>query len=438
MKSSIPRRFPAASLDGWVYLSRHLQHQHGNFVLDFAGRLDEHRLQRAVRIAMDAEPVFGCRYVPGRKACFERRKDLDSLTLCTVVESGDPEAELQRFVEVSSDGTQEPLLLARIVRGENDLLLLKTNHLAGDGQACKWILSRIASFYREVGPFTPNLGCRGTRQLFREIGARECLRLLRGPISKRAGDEWRFPSGDRANQGELRCALRRLDASAFDRMQAYGRRFGATLNDVFLAAYFRALWRFLDFPAGIPQSIVVPIDMRRYLRSPAAQAVSNFTSTGDITLERIPDESFEGTLSRVKQCTLTPEGRRDHALAVMLWKILLYRFSFAKVDRDIQAASQKNLAEGRSIIGFTNMGAFEPERFDFGVPLVEIYRMSQAVVAPGLLLSVSSFQKRLTFAIEYPSRAIRQKDIERFLDTFVDEMLEPIGSEAIERSLCTL
>jgi hypothetical protein len=37
-------------------------------------------------------------------------------------------------------------------------------------------------------------------------------------------------------------------------------------------------------------------------------------------------------------------------------------------------------------------------------------------------MTVTSFRKKLTFAINYPSRAIRPGDIERFPDIFLEEL----------------
>jgi NRPS condensation-like uncharacterized protein len=426
---SIPRRLPAPAQDRMVYSCRYSQHEHGNFVLAFDGRLDEHRLRDAMRLAMDAEPVFGCRYVPGRKPYWERRPDLDSLPLCTLAETADFSRELERFVDTPCDGTRDPLLSARIVRGETDALLLKTSHLAADGAGSKEILSLIARLYRnpELAPhqIVPNRGCRGARQLFREIGWRGCLRIFRQPFVRPVKTPWPFPAASLRDQSTLRPAIRRLKPAAFDALRAFGKRFGATLNDVFVAACFRALWRSLDFPPGIPQSITIPSDLRRYLRSGETEAICNFVVPLHVTAARAADEPFEETLIRVRDYALTGPVRRDRAVAAMIWVSALYKIFLKQVERSLATDVQRS-AEMRTVV-FTNLGAFEPDEFDFGVPLTDIYRLSHAAFAPGLIVNVSSFRKKLTFAINYPSRAILPKDIERFLDIFVEELGQATG-----------
>lgn len=430
---SIPRRLPAPAQDRMLYSGRHVQHAHANFVLKFAGRVDEQRLCRAIRVAMDAEPVFGCRYVPGRKPYWERRGDLDSLLLCTLAETADFLKELQRFVDTPCDGTRDPLLSARIVRGETDALLFKTNHLAADVAGYQQLLSLVADLYREpqrsAHGISPNLGSRGTGQLFRQIGWRECLRILRQPRQKRAGDVWRFPVANAEDRGDLRAAIRHLEPAAFDALRAFGKRFGATLNNIFVAACFRALWRFLDFPAGIPQSIAIPADARRYLRYGETEAICNFNAPLHATLERVLDEPFEETLIRVRNCPLAEPVRREWTLATMFWISMLYHLFLGQIERGFKTALKRPANERPSLIALTNLGAFDPQRFDFGIPLTDMYRISQAAFAPALVIAVSSFRKKLTFAINYPSSAIRAQDIQSFLDIFIEEL-----SYAIQRA----
>jgi NRPS condensation-like uncharacterized protein len=431
MPHPIPRRLPAPAQDRMIYISRHGQHEHANFILTFAGRVDEQRLRAAMRLAMDAEPVFGCRYVPGRKPYWERRDDLDSLPLSTLVETPDFSRELERFVDTPCDGTRDPLLTARIVRGETDALFFKTNHLAADGAGNTQLLSLVAELYRNpqraAQGISPNLGRRGAGQLFHQTGWRECLRILRQPRPKRARDAWRFPMVNGQDRGNLRFAIRRLDPADFDALRAFGKRFGATLNDIFVAACFRALWCFLDFPPGIPQSITIPADARRYLGHGTTEAICNFSALLQATLERIMDEPFEQTLIRIRNCPLAEPARRERAVATMFWISVLYNLFLRQIERGFETALKRPSNQWRSVIVFTNLGAFDPDHFDFGVPLTDMYRISQAGFAPSLVIAVSSFCKKLTFAINYPSRAIRTEDIERFLDIFVEELSRPIA-----------
>jgi NRPS condensation-like uncharacterized protein len=70
---AIPKRIPSAISDQLV---EHLSFALDLMIqleLDFNARLDVERLSKAIDIALDAEPVLGCRWVPHwRKPWWER------------------------------------------------------------------------------------------------------------------------------------------------------------------------------------------------------------------------------------------------------------------------------------------------------------------------------------------------------------------------------
>lgn len=63
--TDIPRRLPAVAEDRWIYASRPTMDESHHTVVMLDGQLSEVRLQRALRLTIDAEPVFGCRFRAG-------------------------------------------------------------------------------------------------------------------------------------------------------------------------------------------------------------------------------------------------------------------------------------------------------------------------------------------------------------------------------------
>ncbi|MBV8905844.1 MAG: hypothetical protein JOZ22_19595 [Acidobacteriia bacterium] len=421
----IPRRLPAAASDRLVYNLLGRSDENCTFVVEFSGCLSERRLQRVLRLVMDVEPVFGCRYVKSRMPYWERRDDLDRLELCDVSRSADIATELEHFVASGGTATKDPLLHARIVRGESDTLFLRTNHVAADAAGYKELLALIAVLYRDCAArepeVRPNLGSREKWQLFRQVGWRQCLRILRKRLPRAANPEWRFPMAPERDRGPRRFSLRRLEPGALGVMRRFAKQSGATLNDIFIAACFRVLWRFLDFPCGIPQSIAVPADLRQYLSDGKAEAIGNFSIPFPVTLERVPGEPLHETLHRVHAAT-SVERRKEQVLASELISFVAHRFFPSRTEKAFAALERDNWREGRTTVGFTNNGILAPEQMDFGVPVTDAYRILFAPATPGLFWGVSSFQRRLTFALTYFAGAFRSEDVEAFLDTFIEEL----------------
>ena len=397
-----------------------------HYIVEFEGRLDEQRLRRAVRLAMDAEPVFGCRYVPGRRPRWERRDDLDSLALCEVVESADAESGLADYMALPCDAAVDPLVRIGIIRGANDTMCVKFSHVACDGPGGKQLMELIASLYRKLEgdpnyQVTPNLGSRSRMQLFREYGWGKSLRAFKNRGGRPRQSLWRFPTRDPEDRGGARLAMRRLDAERFRALRGYAAQSNATATDIFLAAYFRALCRLSNVPPGIPQTIFLPMNVRDYLATGKTEAICNFTAPLQLTLERISDEPFSMTLRRVAEQTLDSAQRRERAIAGALGISIAYRVALPQIQKGIEIAWRKGLESGLTMAFLTNNGTLEPKHMDFGLPVRDAYQNPPAAFAPNLFLAVISFRRSLSYSIRYCSRAINGEDVEAFLDAFLDE-----------------
>ncbi len=430
MNAKIPHRLPTASLDRMFQLNQQLDQQF-HFVLEMEGRLDEHRVRQALRLAMDSEPVFGCRYIAShRQPYWERRDDLDKLPLCGVIESSGVREELTRFVARQCDASVDPLAQICIVRGNSDTLCLKVSHAATDGTGGKELLSLIASFYRALSTVghghvlkvVPNLASRSLWQLLGHADWRSYWQAFRNKRREPVEDQWSFPFVDRSKRGPLTFTVRKLGPSTFDSLKALAERSGATLNDLLLAACFRALWEFLDFPAAIPQSIYVPVNARRYLPFGRMEAICNFPIPFWPTLERIPGEPFEKTVLRVQEAMPRGAECKQRVLAHALMISLAHRFALPKVKKLFDLVHRKKLAEGCTTVTFTNNGVLIPEEFDFGLPIRDAWLIHPAAFAPDLLFGVVSFRKTLSFALTYSSHATNSQDVEQFMDGFAGQL----------------
>jgi NRPS condensation-like uncharacterized protein len=427
----IPRRLPAAALDCVAYWNQFNLDQHFLFVLELGGRLNVNYLRQALRLAMDAEPIFGCRLMAAQlRPYWERRDDLDRLQLCDVIESCDIRQEVTRFAARECDAAVDPLVQACILRGNTDTLCVKVNHAAADGAGAKELLRLIGSFYRGLADqqndsllnIVPNLGNRGLWQLLRQADLRQYWETFRRKARKPVEGDWHFPSADRSDRTRLLLAMRRLEPARFDCLKARAQRLGATLNDLFLAACFRSFWKFLNFPAGIPQSIFVPMNARAFLPSGQTGAICNFVLPTYPRLERIPGEPFERTVQRAKAEMPKGAARRQQALSLALAISLGHSLAPAGMKKMFREAYKKKVSSGDTAVTFTNNGVLEAEKLDFGVLVDDAWQTHPAAFAADLLMGVVSFRKKMTFTLSYPSRALNAEDIERFFDAFIEEL----------------
>jgi NRPS condensation-like uncharacterized protein len=410
-----------------MFVNRLCYDEQLHYVLKFEGHLEEVRLRRAIRLAMDAEPVFGCRYVPDKKPYWERRSDLDSLRLCEVVETDNVQSELERFAARPSDVTRGPLVEACVVRGVSDSLCLKVNHVPADGAGGKELLYLIAGLYRalEKDPSyraAPNLGDRGFGQLFRRFGWRRSLAAITHPPLAPPKSVWQFPTGDLRDIGTRKFAARRLDPVQSKALREYAIETGGTLNDVLLAALFRALWRFLDFVCDLPQPVWVPVDFRGYLPSGRTGAICNYIGMMYPALSRIQGEPFEGTLQRLQRNSASAEDRERFALFFSLLIALTHYCFLERRGARMERVARKTLEARSTAVHFSNNRTLSLPKLNFGLRIIDADQFVPAAIPPGLFMAVLMFRGSTKFAITYFDRAMKTEDVERFFDIFLGEL----------------
>lgn len=126
MKTS-PDRFPSNRSDKLMGAFDQLGEMMIQMQLEFEHSLDVDRLARAVDLAMDAEPVLGCRYVGGHFRSFWKRLPAEERDSFSVVSD---KSELDRFIQTRLDHEAGPQLRVCLLQ-QRDWLRPKTSTRCG-------------------------------------------------------------------------------------------------------------------------------------------------------------------------------------------------------------------------------------------------------------------------------------------------------------------
>src|SRR2546426_793897 len=181
----------------------------GNCVLTLSGRIDEFRLRRAIRLAMDVEPILGCRFVPhGLRPYWERRTDLDSLQLCEVIEGDQQSDVFARFLVETLDPVRDPVLRVVVFRGATDTLCVKAPEELGDGPSMAPLIRLVVGTYQRLltePDYVPDRRVAGARkglEVARQFGIGQRFEILRGIAALRSAPDttWLFPEPQGAKE----------------------------------------------------------------------------------------------------------------------------------------------------------------------------------------------------------------------------------------------
>ena len=394
--------------------------------LEFPQKLDIDRLSRAVDLMLDAEPVLGCRWVTHwRKPLWERldRSERQSFLLVNSQEA------YEKFKIESINPSVGPQIRACLWQStDGDRLLLKVSHIPGDAAAVKDIAASTSSIYTRLAHDPayqpqPNLtGSRDIWQILRYIPwhayPKIYLNFLRETrmIGKARHGACMLPFDDRAREN-LGFACRSLPADRVTYLVDYGRSQDATLNDVMLAAYTRAL--VLRGGSGGRSRIIVmnTVDLRQwYLPTKRAEGICTLSGGMYLNLGTDIGHDFAATLQRV--CAITKRRKANWiGLSQLVGALPFYSMPQSLLEGGFRRSTQRLIDKHDLMPAFTNMGQIDRHTVTFDKPASSAVLLTPPTYPPHFAAGMSGYAGTLTInAGVYRSQ---RNVVEQFLDAMV-------------------
>lgn len=433
--SDIPDIMPAFAHDFGNYVARYGM---GNFqiqvIMKFDSRLDFDKLSRAVRLSVDAEPVLGCRFIVHDPPYFKRLENIDETMFCSLEETDNVDEAIHRFLESHLDMDHDPMVKVKLIRSvEYDTLGIKINHSCSDGSGVKDYIHLLSHIYScidsENGVYEPKPSIRSRKdheKAFNTLGIKHPE--LDPSIVESPKTVWPFPWKSGGQKDITPFVICQLPYGQLDVLSKYAKERGATINDLILTAYYRAMFKMTQPPYGIPMDMGLTVDLRRYLPDNKAEAIRNFSGGIILSIARLMGEPFEGTLSRVKSFMSFKKdqnpGYQSTTGAERAEKFnFRYFLAFSKFMSRYSEMSSQNCHYCSP--GLSNVGIISKSLLKFGENVVtEAYFIPPVVRAPGLMLVASSYNGIMTLATGYYKGSVNRNHLEKLLNKIKDELIE--------------
>lgn len=435
----IPDIIPAYGHDTGNYAARYGM---GNYqiqaILKLDGRIDFEQLSRAVRLSVDAEPVLGCRFIEHDPPYWKRLKNINESMLCSMEVNDNEDEAVNRFLESHLDMDHDPMVKVRLIRsGQYDTLGIKLNHTCCDGAGAKeyiHLLSQIYCSMDDNGDYVPTPSRRSRndhKKAFEALGIKHPSKdtsLVEAPRTV-----WPFPWRSGGRKDITPFVVCSLPRGRLDSLSGYAKSRGATINDLILTAFYRAMFKVSRPPYGIPMDIGLTVDLRRYLPDNKADGIRNFSGGVVLRIPRISGEAFGGTLTRVvsvmKRKKERNPGYQNATGAERAEKLNFHQaLTFFKFMSAVSEISSWNCVF--CVPGLSNMGIISKDLLKFGENAVtDAYIIPPVVRAPGFLLVASSYNGVMTLSAGYYKGAIRRRFIERLLNKIKQELIECCSSK---------
>jgi NRPS condensation-like uncharacterized protein len=433
MAKRISSRLRAEMWDQMQFFVRKVADQQVRCVISLDGRIDENRMTSAVRLSLDAVPVMGFRYVEGWwRPSWRHVEQIDDSKICTIIESENVEHDILSFLSEEIDPFEGPQARVRILRSTTDRLCINMNHMVGDSAGLKEYVYLLASIYRNLiedpdyRPEPNAKGRRDLRQVSKHIRLRDKIRILRrGAAEAFRSLNWRFPLGQGACKREI--VILKFSRDRFNAIREYGKRHQATLNDVVLTAYYRALFEVIRPDPSIFLRVAVTVDLRRYIPSGEAEAIGNLSAFIFSEIGSGLGANFEETLIKVRDDMNTKKndfpGLQDFPRLIVLFKLLPYSVLKRKILRRLELTKMAKPPSSGMPPSLTNTGIIDSEKLVFGdVGVNDAYLAGAINYSPGFQMGVSSFKETMTCSVCFCDTGEDKKLVDRFFACLEKEL----------------
>ena len=443
----IPQRFPVVLEDRILYWMHKSHCANFGILAKFEGNLDIDRLNKAMHLCLDAEPILGCRFVnqSGRQY-WERLPDLHAKKICTLVKDprflDDPAAFWNSIPDINVH--QGPQASAWVLRGDNDVLCLRVNHVVGDGAGVKELAALLADTYNRLKsdpnfiPKSNPQGKRGLKQVLNHLSMKDRIGIGRRAIL----DFYGFIKGrspgvspqliDQPRDSTL--LTRVIGPRTFAGLKAYGKARAVTINDIVAAAAIRAFYTEVNSDPRAFLRVVTTADLRRYIPGGKAGAICNLSGFSYINLGQGLPATYDGLLKAVsrtfKKLKQKHIGLGNLPVSSFVFGTMPFSLGLRAHDWMGDFLKKISTSNGNAGLLFTNAGKIEPEKFKFGkIPVSWAGVTATRSRPPVFTVCISGFQDNLLVSTGFSQNCLSRGLAGRFLDHLEQELDRLHGQE---------
>lgn len=397
-------------------------------ILWFDGLVDQDAVRASVRHIVDKAEVLRSTF----RAGFFRPKwvvnDLDDTgQLVQVINADDVEKASFECISQSFSYKEKLQIRVFIVQdGSKSAIAFLVNHMCFDGGDFGYFLKKFVECYNSV---LRTGSCEGVEI---KTGSRDADQLYQGMSPERAkeakglyknvsrtGVKHKFAFSDDKHDLATRFTIKRLTEEQLTAIKTKAKSVGASLNDVLLAGYLRAIANQLALGPDEIVNVTSMVDLRRHLPDRQTQGMTNMTGFTPCKIAGVGDD-FATTLSRVTEQTKKAKADPNLGLyGLPLLKLAFTIFPYAIAEVAIR------IGYVNPLIGMSNIGTVDPQKFKLdGVNMTDAFMTGATKYKPYVQVTFNGFAGEGRMCIAQKCSEKDQKIISDFLDDMVAQMVE--------------
>lgn len=372
---------------------------HERIVLE--GQLNADRLAQSLDTLVSLFPILKCRY-DSKENVYVEQDEITGKELLKIADGADKNALLTESLDMNKQLIQFTL--------SDNTLYITVSHLVCDGSGFKQLIYLLCDIYngnydvdacylmnREFSQLTKGLaGGPGTMQML--------LSML--------GNYKNHPVYEKTGAQNTYVIEKTVSKDVMERVHALAKKQGATLNDVFLTAYARALSR----RYGLSKvNIPCTVDLRKYTGE--KPGIANLTGTYNLNVKIRDGESFAETLVSVSANMKKQKNTKNDIAGP---RLLVSKYEKSTLEKFLKMYGGMNTS---AFTDYTNLGILDDKRLLFqGTAVKNAVGYSGLNKAPCFQIAVSSFRGETTISSLFQCGKNEKEKVDQLMETIVSEL----------------
>lgn len=371
-------------------------------LLEFEGRLDTEKLIQAVDKLADIFPLLKCRY-DKKSNKFVLNEHCSGRDLVRIDDAADRNGLITETLDTDKKLVQLTLT--------QDILVITISHMICDGGGFKQLLYFLCNIYNGNSSESLNYFMnREFSQLTKELTGTKAITLKM--LVSMIGNYKSKPVYAKTDRENIYVMERTIQREMMSRVHSLAKKQGATLNDVFLTAYARAL----GILYGVKKiNIPCTVDLRKYAKGKTG--IGNLTGTYNFNI-KIEDSVPFGDMLKEASAIMQKQKKTKNDIAGPM--LLVSKYEKSTLEEFLKLYGGMNTSASAD---YTNLGVLDDKKLAFdGTVLKNAIGYSVLNKAPFFQIAVSSFKGETTISSLVRCSKKEKEKVDCILDTIVREI----------------
>lgn len=426
------RKLNAELWDKMHYLFRDFNDRMVHVELRYDFEIDVEALKTVLICFFEKAPVLHSRFVDNHLSTHWEVMPYSIEDVVTVSYPDDLDSAVDEFLtQYIPPESSLQMKVAVFFKDGTTTICIVENHMCMDGGDLKYFIKALCKNYNSYvnehkSPIELRTGSRAYEEVYSSFSPTETRMAKNLYKNVCAKDDHTFPLTHNNISDKSFIARRKIDEERFMKIKAVGKKHGATINDMLVAAYFYSLYELAGYNPYDSVTISCAIDLRRHIKDTENLGITNHTAFMQCNIPERGRDIFQ-TLNYVVRSV--NKFKNDKFMG--LYGLPLLKFGYSILPH---TASEEVIKIGYSnpLLAMSNIGILEADKLAIsGHEPTDAFMTGAVKYKPYVLLSATSYKNVVTLSMCVRGNEQDEKIVSDFFD-LMEKNLAVLTGDATE------